>query len=150
MDFDPTEVKSLLPYIVVVELVGEPVRYRVRLYGTAIAALRGDDLTGRYLDEPGALPPGLWPQFKATYDEATTAREPVVRDVTYRRLSDQTREWQHCRVILPFARGDATDVAIPDGRDHSGRRDRRAARGGSRELSGGNPTAGQGCDDATS
>ncbi|GHD42797.1 hypothetical protein GCM10017083_08200 [Thalassobaculum fulvum] len=96
----------------VVELVGEPVRYRVRLYGTAIAALRGDDLTGRYLDEPGALPPGLWPQFKATYDEATTAREPVARDVTYRRLSDQTREWQHCRVILPFARGDGTDVAI--------------------------------------
>lgn len=96
----------------VVELVGKPARYRVRLYGTAIAALRGDDLTGRFLDEPGALPPGLWPQFKTTYDEVLNAREPVARVVTYRRLSDETREWQHCRVILPFTRGAGPDIAI--------------------------------------
>ena len=96
----------------VVELVGKPARYRVRLYGTAIAALRGDDLTGRYLDEPGALPEGLWPQFKATYEEVTSAREPVARIVTYQRLSDETRDWQHCRVVLPFARGDDADIAI--------------------------------------
>lgn len=94
------------------ELVGNPARYKVRLYGTAVAALRGGDLTGRYMDEPDALPPGLWPQFLATYREAIEARAPVARLVSYRRPPDRTEEWQHLRVILPFTRGDGREVEI--------------------------------------
>ncbi len=104
--------RNLLPYVVVVELVGDPVRYKVRLYGTAVAALRGFDLTGRYLDEPDALPPDLWQQFQASYAEVLETREPSARIVTYRRPPDDTREWQHLRVILPFARGSEADVRI--------------------------------------
>jgi hypothetical protein len=97
---------------VVVELVGDPVRFRVRLYGTAVAALRGADLTGRFLDEPGALPPGLWPAFRATYDDVIARRAPVAHLVSYRRPADEREDWQHNRVILPFRRGGGTDVAI--------------------------------------
>lgn len=93
-------------------MVGDPVRYRVRLYGTAVAALRGGDLTGRYLDEPDALPPGLWPMFRETYGEAVTAREPLARTLSYGRPPNDTMEWQHCRVILPFARGGGAAVEI--------------------------------------
>ena len=127
--FDPGEIRTLLPYVLVVELVGAPVRFKVRLYGTAVAALRGGDLTGHYLDEPGALPPGLWPQFRATYHEAIEVRTPVSRLVSYRRPPDEIEEWQHLRVILPFARsgGSACEILmvaiIPAG---GNRMDRRA------------------------
>ena len=96
----------------VVELVGDPVRYRARVYGTAVVALRGLDLTGRFLDDPDALPAAMRPAFLATYAEATSARQPITHLVTYRRPPDMAEEWQHNRVIMPFTRGGVGSVGI--------------------------------------
>lgn len=49
--FDPVAVPTLLRGIWLVELIGTPPRYRVRLYGTRLAEGFGLDLTGRFLDE---------------------------------------------------------------------------------------------------
>lgn len=96
----------------VVELVGDPPRYRVRVYGTAVMALRGQDLTGRYLDDPDALPDELRPGFLATYIEAAERREPLLQTVSHRLPNDPTRAWAHNRVVLPFARADRNAVEI--------------------------------------
>lgn len=50
-DIDPGEIKDLLPFILIADLIGELPRVRYRLIGTRVAAASGMDLTGRYLDE---------------------------------------------------------------------------------------------------
>jgi hypothetical protein len=74
-DLDPTEIKKLLPHVLLVD-VHEGGRYRYRLIGTDNVREHGMDATGRYLDE---VLPG--PEYKAhvlrLYDECVRERRPV-------------------------------------------------------------------------
>jgi hypothetical protein len=51
VDFDPTEVRKLLPYLTVEEIHRDPLRVRVRLVGTEQARFAALDYTGRWLHE---------------------------------------------------------------------------------------------------
>jgi hypothetical protein len=46
-DIDPTEIVRLLPYIFMVDVERDPLRFRYRLIGTAICEFLGRDFTGR-------------------------------------------------------------------------------------------------------
>ena len=50
-DMDPVDIPALLANIVLLDVEHAPLRFRVRVYGTAVTDSRGADLTGRYLDE---------------------------------------------------------------------------------------------------
>lgn len=50
-DFDPRDMPSLLPHLTIFDVERDPLRFRVRLVGTAIVEATGLDSTGRYLDE---------------------------------------------------------------------------------------------------
>ncbi len=50
-DLDPVEIPLLLRHLILLDVTYDPLRFRVRLYGTEVADLRGRDLTGRYLYE---------------------------------------------------------------------------------------------------
>lgn len=50
-DFDPAEMKRLLPHLLIADLERDPFRARYRLVGTKVSAASGYDFTGRYLDE---------------------------------------------------------------------------------------------------
>jgi len=49
--FDPSEVRELLPNIMIVEIEDAPFRVRFRLSGTKVDEVTGMNITGRYLDE---------------------------------------------------------------------------------------------------
>jgi hypothetical protein len=51
VDIDPSEIRQLLPSIIIAEYVGAPVRVRYRLVGTQQVYYNGLDFTGLYLDE---------------------------------------------------------------------------------------------------
>lgn len=48
-DIAPQEIKNILPWVFLVEIAGE--RLRFRLAGTAVTEQYGGELTGEYLDE---------------------------------------------------------------------------------------------------
>jgi hypothetical protein len=50
-EFDPVDVRDLLPNLMMVDMVGQPPRFRYRLVGTRVAQYTGFDFTGRDLDE---------------------------------------------------------------------------------------------------
>ena len=50
-DFDPREMPGLLPHITLFDVERAPIRFRIRLVGTAIVDAMGLDTTGMYLDE---------------------------------------------------------------------------------------------------
>lgn len=47
----PSELRSLLPTIALIDVIGDPPRFCFRLFGTSLAAAYGQDLTGKFLDE---------------------------------------------------------------------------------------------------
>jgi hypothetical protein len=47
----PEEIVPLLPNLALVNVIGDPPRFRFRLFGTALAAAYGQDLTGKFFDE---------------------------------------------------------------------------------------------------
>ena len=50
-DFDPLEMPQLLPHLTLFDVERDPLRFRIRLVGTAIVAAMGRDTTGLYLDQ---------------------------------------------------------------------------------------------------
>lgn len=50
-DIEPADIKSLLPYVMIVDIHRDPFRIYYRLVGTAVAHFSGLDFTGTYLDE---------------------------------------------------------------------------------------------------
>lgn len=50
-DIDPVDVRELLPNLMMIDMLGEPTRFRYRLVGTRVVQYTGFDFTGRCLDE---------------------------------------------------------------------------------------------------
>lgn len=50
-DIDPAEIQHLLPFVGLVDVLRDPMRFRYRLAGTEIVKWYGQELTSRYLDE---------------------------------------------------------------------------------------------------
>jgi hypothetical protein len=50
-DILPEELGDLLPWVVLVEVVGSPPRFRVRLAGTGVVREYGAEMTGQFLDD---------------------------------------------------------------------------------------------------
>lgn len=48
---DPTELRDLLPDILLIDVVGDPPRFRARLIGSALVTAYGEEITGKYGDE---------------------------------------------------------------------------------------------------
>lgn len=74
-DFDPQELKALLPNLMIVEPEPAPFRLRYRLVGTKITRVSGFDFTGRYLDE--ILRPDLPDDWHQYYRIAYDSGRPV-------------------------------------------------------------------------
>jgi hypothetical protein len=50
-DIDPTEIKSLLPHLLIAEVFSDPLRVRFRLAGTRVCEAFGFNIAGRWLEE---------------------------------------------------------------------------------------------------
>jgi hypothetical protein len=48
---DPVTIRFVLGHVMLVDVLGPPLRFRVRLHGTEMARLAHYDLTGKFLDE---------------------------------------------------------------------------------------------------
>lgn len=78
-EFDPAQVKSLLPYLMVCQFEFAPFRVRFRLSGTMVDEMTGMNLTGRYLDEfaTGAYA-GSIAEMLAYYEESSRTGRPRI------------------------------------------------------------------------
>jgi hypothetical protein len=103
-DLDPMEIPQLLPNIGLVDVVGDPPRFRYRLVGTAITHAIGRELTGRFVDE---LPidrdyvEHLLSLYRTTLEE----RRPVYSEGDFIGLPYKA-SWRSFRLLLPLSRRD--------------------------------------------
>jgi len=47
----PEEIRTALPNIALIDVVGDQPRFRVRLFGTGLVEAYGEDITGRFLED---------------------------------------------------------------------------------------------------
>ncbi|MBL8837072.1 MAG: PAS domain-containing protein [Alphaproteobacteria bacterium] len=98
VDLDPIDVPALLPYVFMVDTPPSgPMTYRV--FGTALVALFGRELTGRPVGE-GAQPEHA-PEVLARYARIVAERRPFYHRA---RLFEQSNDFTDIeRVILPLS-----------------------------------------------
>jgi hypothetical protein len=107
---DPGAVTPALPYLFIVDVSRDPLRFRYRLVGTAYAELMGRDLTGAYYDE---VHPGFTGEIRRQYMDAVEHRRPAYRKGRAMYVNEE-RRWPIVeRVIAPLARnGSDVDMIL--------------------------------------
>jgi hypothetical protein len=108
-DIDPIELRFYLPQLVLLDVEGDPPRFRYRLVGTEVTRVRrgldNADPTGRFVDEvthhqgTGAV--------LAHYSRVAAERRPSTDAGTY--PPSPERPWlRFSRLVLPLSPDDAT------------------------------------------
>ncbi|MBS4047294.1 MAG: PAS domain-containing protein [Alphaproteobacteria bacterium] len=75
-DIDPLELRFIIGHLILVDIEPDPLRFRYRLFGTAIVQRQGFDMTGKYLDQHP------WPELaekaRETYTEVIESGQPAL------------------------------------------------------------------------
>jgi hypothetical protein len=113
-DIDPAELKTYLPQLVLLDVIGDPPRFRYRLVGTEVTRVRQGlgkaDPTGTFVDEV-AHHQGT-AAVLAHYRRAVAERGPSLDAGTY--TASPSRPWlRFKRMVLPLgADGAAVDMLL--------------------------------------
>ncbi|WP_193187042.1 PAS domain-containing protein [Nisaea sediminum] len=95
---DPTELRFILGYVMLLDVLDGGADFRYRLYGSLIAERFGRDVTGKTVRDFGDAE-YIVNFFLATYQAVTEARRPLL-STHYPRPESQTASWS--RLILPL------------------------------------------------
>ena len=110
-DLDPMEIPQLLQNVVLVDVVGEPPRFRYRLVGTAITHAIGKEITSRFVDEL-PLDHCYVDHLLSLYRTVIEERRPVYSEGDFAGRPFRAR-WQSYRLLLPLSRdGMAIDMIL--------------------------------------
>ena len=110
-DLDPMEIPQLLQNVVLVDVIGDPPRFRYRLVGTAITHAIGKEITSRFVDE---LPLDHYyvEHLLSLYRTVIEERRPVYSEGDFAGRPFRAR-WQSYRLLLPLSRdGVAIDMIL--------------------------------------
>lgn len=108
---DPSDIRPLLPNVIIADIEREPLRVRYRLVGTAIVAASRREITGRYLDELHFERPDDRTLFEDGYRLLLETRTPVFGRIVWAALDDLSLLFESA--IFPLAAdGHTIDKAI--------------------------------------
>jgi hypothetical protein len=98
-DIDPIEVPALLPYLYLLDVERNPIRFRFRLIGTKIVEWAGRDATGQHLDsmDYGEHGPALAAEYRTVVESGLPRH-----DRRHARWPKREHRYYH-RMILPLA-----------------------------------------------
>ena len=98
---DPLDIPRLLPNIALFDVEHTPLRFRIRLYGTALTSNTGSDVTGRYLDEPGVST--ISAQTNLSNRNVTLTKTPLILEGRYPPDTGANSGSHFYRLCLPLS-----------------------------------------------
>lgn len=104
---DPIDIPPLLPFVMLVDVLRNPLDFRFRLIGTEVSLIISGNYRGvRFSDLPHMAPGNkVWSE----YEEVVTTRKPLFSAVDYVGSNRYVRGIQHC--LMPFsADGETVDL----------------------------------------
>lgn len=108
--FDPVDIPALLPYLWLLDVSRDPLRFRYRLSGTELVKAMGADFNGKYLDE-------IRGDFANTttglqHAEVVRTGAPAFREGWPTLHQGMEFRWMQ-RLVLPLARdGKTVDIVL--------------------------------------
>ncbi|MGQ0676013.1 MAG: PAS domain-containing protein [Rhodospirillales bacterium] len=98
-DLNPAEIPKLLPYVILMDVLREPLDFRYWLVGTEIDRICHRNYRGmKFSDLPDKKPPNpIWQHHR----EAVETRAPVRRELAYVGPDGDVRRIEHC--LMPFS-----------------------------------------------
>ncbi len=119
-DLDPAEIKSILPYVMLVDVQRDPLDFRIRLTGTEIVSRFGEELTGRMLRDIDL--DGESDSIFDCYASVVDSMEPRLDEEEY--VRHDGRYMHYARLLLPLSHdGERVDILLighkaigPDGK----------------------------------
>jgi len=98
-DFDPLDLKYCIGNLSLIDVAGDPPRFRFRIHASTVAGVMGFDLTGKNLD---AMPDMEYRRMVADhYNEVLAVRGPVAK-CRNRQMTDQ-HIWNCEVLVLPLS-----------------------------------------------
>jgi hypothetical protein len=91
---------TLLPYLALLDVIGEPPRFRIRLFGTGLSAAYGEDVSTKFLDEIDLSTIG--PDILTYLTALVRERRPQAVRVQLRKQVDG-RRIEYERIGLPLS-----------------------------------------------
>jgi hypothetical protein len=95
---NPSELKSVLSHIALVDVVGAPPSFHYRLFGTALANAYGQDITGRNRDELDAN--GVLPQLRVFLERAVQTCQPQSFRAEYTKATGRHLKYEQINLPL--------------------------------------------------
>ncbi len=97
-DLDPTEIPSLLPFVMLVDVEPEPLDFRFRLIGGAVQRIIERDTQRRRFSSIPFMAEGnpIWTDYARVVNE----RRPLISDLTYVGNDRSVRRLRHCLMPL--------------------------------------------------
>ena len=97
-DFSPADIPKLLPYVILMDVLRDPLDFRYRVVGTEIDRICARNYKGMKFSElPDKRDPNpIWRHHR----EAVEARAPVRRELSYVGPDGDVRRIEHCLMPL--------------------------------------------------
>jgi hypothetical protein len=97
-ELDPVDIPRLLPFVMLIDVLGEPLDFKFRLIGTEIDAIISDDYLGRRFSAIPHMTSGnkVW----AEYETVVRRRQPLTAAVDYVGADGYVRGIRHCLMPL--------------------------------------------------
>lgn len=98
-DIRPSEIVQLLPYLLICEPVDAGRDFRIRIFGTALVALFGEEMTGKYLSEFGrgssivTRPEGARNRYQHITERALREARPIFTCSHFINTVHRSVEW---------------------------------------------------------
>ncbi|MGE5146396.1 MAG: PAS domain-containing protein [Candidatus Eiseniibacteriota bacterium] len=108
-DFDPSEVPTLLPYVLITDVLRDPQDFEYRLLGTALERVFGADFRGKRFSQMVHTKPGtpIWDEYCRVVAEEVPLRSTVGV------LANDRAVHQGEHVLMPFSDGgDTVDMLM--------------------------------------
>jgi hypothetical protein len=122
-DLNPTELRELLPNMIIVEIEQQPLRFRYRLVGTRVVESNKMDFTGLHLGSIG------WEEEQQLVDACTdvaVGKQPIFGSYSW---TTRTGTIGRCEFgLFPFSHDGQTPAQIAAIEDYDFRRDHSDAR----------------------
>jgi hypothetical protein len=101
-DLDPVEIPRLLPFVMLVDVLAEPLDFRFRLIGSAVQAIIAQNYVGRRFSELPHMVRGnmVW----AEYEAVVSHHQPVATIVDYIGSDRFVQCVRHC--LMPLSNDD--------------------------------------------
>jgi hypothetical protein len=105
-DIDPVEIPRLLPYVILIDVVREPLDFRYRLMGTQACDIMRGDFTGQLFSKiPGKKERALWQE----YDALVSSKAPMYWQTPYVGPERFLRNFEN--ILLPLS-NDGVNVTM--------------------------------------